>query len=108
LLDDVDEKYGYRLDHGFTNTPRPLQLIYLLEQNTRAGIELLTQQTATIKFISLSIPTLWTQLKDPNHFMQCVNLAKIVPTYSLKRKSKIQNLPKFAEFVDGHIRGEIQ
>ena len=108
LLDDVDEKYGYRLDHGFTNTPLPLQRIYLLEENPQAGIELLSQQTSVIKFIGLSIPTLWTQLKDPNHFMQCVNLAKLVPTYSLKRNSKIQNLPKFAEFVDGHIRGEIK
>ena len=108
LLDNVDDKYGYRLNHGFTNTPLPLQRIYVLEENLSAGIELLSQQTAAIKFISLSIPTLWTQLKDPNHFKQCINLAKFVPTYTLKRNSTIQTLPKFAELVDGHIRGEIR
>ena len=108
LLDDVVEKYGYRLVNGFTETPLPLGRIYVLEENPQAEIELLSQQTAVIKLISLSIPTLWTQLKDPNHFLQCVNLAKTVPTYSLKRNSKVQTLPKFAEFVDGHIRGEIQ
>ena len=107
LLDNVDDKYGYRLNHGFTNTPLPLQRIYVLEENLSAGIELLSQQTAAIKFISLSIPTLWTQLKDPNHFKQCINLAKFVPTYTLKRNSTVQTLPKFAELVDGHIRGEI-
>jgi len=105
LLDNVDDKYGYRLNHGFTNTPLPLQRIYVLEENLSAGIELITQQTAVIKFIRLSLPTLWTQLRDSNHFIQCVDLAKLVPTYSLKRNSKIQTLPKFAKLVDGHIKG---
>jgi hypothetical protein len=108
LIDAVDEKYGYRLEHGFTDIPLPLRRIYILEENPRAGVELLSQQTAVIKFISLSIPTLWAQLKDPNQFMQCVNLAKLVPAYSLKRNSSIQALPNFAEFVDEHLRSEIR
>jgi hypothetical protein len=105
LLDNVDDKYGYRLNHGFTNTPLPLQRIYVLEENLSAGIELMTQQTAMIKFVSCSIPTLWTQLRDSNHFLQCVNLAKLIPTYALKRDSKIQTLPAFADIVVEHLSG---
>lgn len=108
LLDGVDEKYGYRLEHGFTNVPLPLGRIYVLEENPRSRIDLLTQQSAVIKFISCSIPTLWTQLEDQKHFMQCIDLAKFVPTYAIKRNSTIQNLPKFAELVDSHLRGEYQ
>jgi hypothetical protein len=105
LIDDVDEKYGYHLDHGFTDIPLPLKQVYILEENPRVGIELLSQQTAVIKFISLSIPTLWAQVDDANHFLQCVKLAKLIPTYTLKRDSRIQSLPDLAEFVDGHLRG---
>ena len=108
FIDAVDEKFGYHLDNGFTDRPLPLGRMYVLEENPRSGFELLSPQNAAIKIISLSVPTLWTQLKDPNHFMQCVNLANLAPVYSLKRNSKIQSLPNFAECVDKHICSELQ
>ena len=108
LIDGINEKYGYRLDHGFTDTPLRLERIYVLGENPRSGIELLSPQNAAIRIISLSVPTIWTQLRDPNHFKQCINLANLVPVYLLKRNSKIQSLPTSADYVEKHIWNELQ
>ena len=104
LLDNIDDKYGYRIHKGFTDIPLSLKRIYLLQEDQCTGIELISQQTAVIKFISCSVPTLWTQLNDVNHFMQCVDLAKQVPTFLLKRNSLSQSLQDFARLVDEHIQ----
>lgn len=107
LLDDDDNKFIYRVDHGFTDTPLPLWRIYILEEHEKIGIEPLSAQSAVIELVRYSLPTRWVQLKDANHFFQCVNFAKAVPAYSLKRNSTIQTLPMFARVVDSHLRGRI-
>ena len=103
LHPDLD-KGGLRVtQQEFSQTSLPLKRIYALAKDTTLGIEPIKSQEAVIHLIRNSIPTRWVQPNSTSHFLQCADIAKNIPFYSLKRSNDLSSLPTLAQMVIEHL-----
>ncbi|MGB3757359.1 MAG: hypothetical protein WBA07_13445 [Rivularia sp. (in: cyanobacteria)] len=104
LLHPELEKGGFRVTkQEFSQTSLPLKRIYALAKDTTLGIEPIQPQEAVIHLVRNSIPTRWFQPNSTSHFLQCSDIAKNIPFYSLKRSNDLSTLPTLAQMVVEHL-----
>jgi energy-coupling factor transporter ATP-binding protein EcfA2 len=93
----------------FVPGPVALGHLYVLERGSALEIERLRPQEAMIKLISYSYMALFgqqgLQMRGAQHFFQCTDLAKNIPTYRLRRPSSLALLSTTACLVDAHLTG---
>ncbi|NJN13540.1 MAG: hypothetical protein HC836_48850 [Richelia sp. RM2_1_2] len=104
LLHPELKKGGLRVTpQEFSQTSLPLKRIYTLAKDTTLGIEPIQCHEAVIHLVRNSIPTRWVQLNSTSHFLQCANIAKNIPFYTLKRSNDLSSLPTLAQMVVEHL-----
>ncbi|HXH12483.1 MAG TPA: serine kinase [Alphaproteobacteria bacterium] len=102
-LHPLEEKRGFRITHGFAQSPLPLKGLYVLAKDTAHAIEPIRPSEAMVELVRHSYPTRLLQPGGPSHFRQCARLVKDIPIYRLKRSSSIAALPDLAQLVEGHL-----
>lgn len=103
LLHPQEEKRGYRVMQGFSQAPLPLRHIYVLAEDAALDIEPLRSQEAVIELVRHSRPTTLFHSGGAPHFLQCVNLAKELTVYRLKRPRSLALLPELSQLLEEHV-----
>jgi hypothetical protein len=103
-LNALEEKRGYRVRDTFTQTPIPLQCVYVLEQGDDMQVSSpLNPSDALMELVHQTWPTRLGQPGGAHHFLQCCELVKRVPFYRLHRPDNLSRLPELAQFVKDHV-----
>ncbi|NBD18702.1 MAG: hypothetical protein GVY04_21995 [Cyanobacteria bacterium] len=101
-------KRQHRVAMTASQTPMPLQAIYLLGQGPSLKIAPLASPEIFAALLRHSYGGRFgkalLQHGEASHFQQCMTLAQQVPTYQLQRPSDLSLLPTIAEAVEGHGR----
>lgn len=99
------EKRIYCATDGFSQTPLPLNRMYVLAEGTHHKIEALNNRDALVELIKHSHGV--DLLKIPefakSNFSQCVSLVKDVPICRLKRPCSLSQLPDSVRLVEEDI-----
>lgn len=103
LLHLREEKRSYRAMQGFSQAPLPLRHIYVLAEDAALNIEPLRPQEAVIELVRHSRPTTLFHSGGAPHFLQCVNLAKELTVYRLKRPLSLSLLPELSQLLEEHV-----
>lgn len=107
------EKRSRRVSHGFSQTPLPLQSIYVLGIGEEIEIIPLPPKDALLHILphwygAMFGGELLRVFGLGNHFRECTLLANRVPTYLLKRPPSLDILSDVARAVEKHALGERQ
>jgi hypothetical protein len=103
VLDDEEEKRGFRFTERFLSSNQPLSKIYILADQGDQIFQRISPQAAVVELIRNSYPTRFAQAGGANHFLQCTQLAKQVPVFRLKKPSNLKDLTEFAALLADHI-----
>lgn len=103
VLDEEEEKRGFRFPERFLSSNQPLSKIYILTDQGDQIFQRISPQAAIVELIRNSYPTRFAQAGGANHFLQCAQLAKQVPVFRLKKPSSLKDLTEFAALLADHI-----
>ena len=104
-------KRQHRVRSSSNQKPVPLQALYLLGKGTSIRIEPLNPQNIFASLLQHSYGGRFgkalLQHGEATNFLQCMTLAKQVPTYQLQRPCDLSLLPTIAEAVETHRRERV-
>jgi hypothetical protein len=103
VLDEEEEKRGFRFAERFPSSDQPLSKIYILTDQGDQIFQRISPQAAVVELIRNSYPTRFAQAGGANHFLQCTELVKQVPVFRLKKPSNLKDLTEFAALLADHI-----
>jgi hypothetical protein len=101
-------KYARRITDGFTQTPLPLDRIYVLGVGSVHAIEPIHGQSAFTELVRHSFVAKILQATDTAqaHFQHCAELARYTPVYQLQRQPSLQDLPVIVQLIEQHCAYE--
>lgn len=102
-VDRVDGKFVYKLEGAFCNSATTLSRLYVLEKETRIGMERLSSQEAIKEVLKNSYPTRWDYPGGSDHFLRCATIVSKVPIYRIGRAPLISALRELANEVAASI-----
>jgi hypothetical protein len=103
LLDEDEEKRGFRFAERFLSANQPLSKVYILTGQGDQTFQPISPQAAILELIRNSYPTRFAQAGGAEHFLQCSELVKNVPVFRLKKPKAAQDLTAFAALLADHI-----
>jgi hypothetical protein len=103
LLDEEEEKLGFRFAERFMSASQPLSKIYILTDRGDKTFQPISPQEAILELVRNSYPTRFAQAGGAEHFLQCSELVKHVPMFRLKKPQAAKDLPGFAAKLADHI-----
>ncbi len=111
LAPDADKR-GRCVKEGFETQPTPLKILFVLEFGDEIQIRPISGKEALQSILPHWYGALFNgELLDlfgrKEHFLQCVNIVKSVPMYTLSRPKSFQVLPDVVNRVDNFIVNNI-
>lgn len=101
---NTDKRYYHFIDN-FSNDPKPIKAIYLIEEGKQTLITDIDSQTSLMGLIKGSYCLgLFDEIELYKNFKECSKIAKNVPIKSLKVKYSFEELPKLVEMIEEDVK----
>ena len=99
-IDDFEDKKNILINYELCPEKVPLKRIFVLMGDDGTHIERLNQQRSVIEIVRYSIPPSSVKLNPRTHFDQCLELAKCVRVYNLRRSRSLNDFPQLIQAVE--------
>lgn len=99
-IDDFEDKKNILINYELCPEKVPLRRIFVLIGDDGTHVERLSQQRSVIELIRYSIPLSSVKLTPSTHFDQCLELAKCVRVYNLRRSRSLSDFSQLIKEVE--------